>query len=108
MLINPLQAIGGEGRVIVQGQVRDDGKTVLEVMDSGPGFAENCLKALDPFYTTKDNGTGLGLPIVQSIITSHGGKLELENGKDGGALIRFVLPSGSVLPDEEIERGDKS
>ncbi len=108
VLINALQAIGGEGRVIVQGQVRDDGKTVLEVMDSGPGFAENCLKALDPFYTTKDNGTGLGLPIVQSIITSHGGKLELENGKDGGALIRFVLPSGSVLPDEEMERGDKS
>ena len=95
VLINALQATDRDGRVIMRGQVRENGQTVLEVMDSGPGFADDCQKALDPFYTTKDNGTGLGLPIVQSIITSHGGKLELENGKEGGAVIRFILPSAS-------------
>lgn len=95
VLINALQATDRDGRVSMRGQVRENGQTMLEVMDSGPGFADDCQKALDPFYTTKDNGTGLGLPIVQSIITSHGGKLELENGKEGGAVIRFILPSAS-------------
>ena len=106
VLVNALQAIGEQGRVVVQGQVREDGQTIFEVMDSGPGFADYCLKALDPFYTTKDNGTGLGLPIVQSIITSHGGRLELENSREGGALIRFVLPGVNLPP--LIEAGQTS
>ena len=42
--------------------------------DSGPGFPPALLhKLLDPFFTTKDHGTGLGLPIVNTIITSHNG-----------------------------------
>ncbi|MDE8731273.1 ATP-binding protein, partial [Desulfovibrio desulfuricans] len=44
------------------------------------------------FFTTKDGGTGLGLPIVQSIISIHGGVIKLENGPEGGALVRVLLP----------------
>ncbi|MDR3176305.1 MAG: two-component sensor histidine kinase [Desulfovibrio sp.] len=67
--------------------------TVLSFQDSGPGFPEeNMGKLLDPFFTTKDDGTGLGLPIVNSIITSHGGSLELFNAAEGGAVARVTLP----------------
>ncbi|MDR2800721.1 MAG: two-component sensor histidine kinase [Desulfovibrio sp.] len=66
---------------------------VLSFQDSGPGFPrENMDKLLDPFFTTKDDGTGLGLPIVNSIMTSHGGSLELFNAAEGGAVARLILP----------------
>ena len=66
-----------------------------------PGFDPAVLSSLlDPFFTTKDGGTGLGLPIVQSIITSHGGQIELENGPEGGALVRVLLPAADVEAPE--------
>ena len=48
---------------------------------------------MDPFFTTKDNGTGLGLPIVQAIIDSHGGSMKLANAPQGGALITVRFPT---------------
>ena len=48
---------------------------------------------MDPFFTTKDSGTGLGLPIVQAIIESHGGSMTLSNSTEGGALIRMEFPT---------------
>jgi len=47
---------------------------------------------MDPFFTTKDSGTGLGLPIVRAIIESHGGTMKLSNSPEGGALIRIEFP----------------
>lgn len=67
------------------------------VSDNGPGFNDaDFAKFLDPFYTTKPNGSGLGLPIVNSIVTSHSGSLKLANvaqEKGHGAFIRIILPS---------------
>ena len=65
----------------------------LSFHDSGPGFPPALLhKLLDPFFTTKDHGTGLGLPIVNTIITSHNGKLLLTNPEEGGAMITHPAP----------------
>ena len=65
----------------------------MSFRDTGPGFSPDALKkAGDPFFTTKDHGTGLGLPIVQSIIQSHGGSLRLDNAPEGGALITLSFP----------------
>lgn len=68
--------------------------------DTGPGFsAESLPKLLDPFFTTKDHGTGLGLPIVNTIITGHGGTMALYNAPEGdggdaeGAVVRVLLPA---------------
>ena len=64
----------------------------ISFTDSGPGFDPAVRdRILDPFFTTKDGGTGLGLPIVQSIVTSMGGTLELDNAPEGGAQVRVTL-----------------
>ncbi|MBQ7617626.1 MAG: two-component sensor histidine kinase [Desulfovibrio sp.] len=86
------QAMEGSGELLISSSRRSDqgqGFIELSFRDSGPGFDEQLLEHLmDPFFTTKDGGTGLGLPIVQSIITSHEGKIILENAPEGGARVR--------------------
>ena len=93
ILSNAQQALDGDGKIFIDGGTDGSGKTWLSFRDSGPGFAEDTLqKAMDPFFTTKDSGTGLGLPIVQAIIESHGGTMTLSNATEGGALIRMEFP----------------
>ena len=96
ILVNAYQAIGTNGTIHIRGERRDDGMIALSFHDSGPGFPPALLhKLLDPFFTTKDHGTGLGLPIVNTIITSHNGKLLLTNPEEGGAMITILLPVAS-------------
>ena len=92
ILVNGQQAMDGPGIIRISSRRSDDGRVVLEALDSGPGFDPALLDSvLDPFFTTKDGGTGLGLPIVSSIINSHGGEIRLANGPEGGALVRILL-----------------
>lgn len=68
----------------------------IEVRDSGTGLlAENLEKVFEPFFTSKDAGTGLGLPIARQIALDHGGTLTCENAPEGGAMFRLTLP----IPD---------
>lgn len=100
VLANSIQAMEHGGAITISaGPVRADNGTRIELRfaDSGPGFpAEDRDRILDPFVTTKDGGTGLGLPIVSNIITSHGGAMSLDDAPGGGALVRMVLPGGSL------------
>ncbi|MDR2696499.1 MAG: two-component sensor histidine kinase [Deltaproteobacteria bacterium] len=98
LVANALQAMEGEGALHVFGRTDADGRVELAVQDSGPGFdPEQLPQMMDPFFTTKDSGTGLGLPIVNNIIISHGGSFHLENAAGGGAVARLSLPGpGSV------------
>lgn len=72
----------------------------IAIIDSGPGFGDkDPACCLDPFYTTKPHGSGLGLPIVNSIIKSHDGSIELankENSEGPGAVVRVFL-KGAVV-----------
>ncbi len=93
ILANAQQAIQGPGHIYVDSVPAPNNHTILTFRDTGPGLSDEILnKAMDPFFTTKDNGTGLGLPIVQAIIDSHGGKLKLSNAPGGGALISIDFP----------------
>lgn len=99
ILVNGQQAMDGPGIIRITGSTDGEGHIRLEFLDSGPGFDAATLPSLlDPFFTTKDGGTGLGLPIVQSIIVSHGGSIELANGPEGGALVRVLLPATEPAP----------
>ncbi|KGJ99056.1 sensor histidine kinase [Thalassotalea sp. ND16A] len=64
---------------------------VLELSDDGPGFA-NLSNVLTPFYTTKQQGSGIGLSLCAEIIRNHGGQLTVSNQRDSGAKISMSWP----------------
>jgi len=69
------------------------GCTRIEILDRGPGMSEAVLQhALIPFYSTKRNGTGLGLALTREIVEAHGGRLSLQNRRDGGLCVAVQLP----------------
>jgi two-component system sensor histidine kinase HydH len=92
LVINGLQAVERQGRVEVTAQVADGGVT-LAVRDTGPGVALEHLSAIfEPYFTTKSEGSGLGLWIAQQIIAAHHGTIQAANAPEGGALFTVRLP----------------
>ena len=70
----------------------------LEVTDTGEGLTpEECARLFTPYYTTKRHGTGLGLAIVQSVVSDHGGRIEVESAPGAGATFRIELPMEQKL-----------
>ena len=78
-------------------------EVVVQVADSGGGLSEAMLDNLfEPFRTTKESGTGLGLPICRTIVEAHGGRLWAENGPGGGAIFSFALPTAATEETEPL------
>lgn len=70
-----------------------EGRIIISVSDSGPGVPLHMRKRIfDPFYTTKDGGTGIGLSLCHRIVVDHGGSLTVNNKDDGGAEFKIELP----------------
>ncbi|MCE9602867.1 MAG: hypothetical protein K8S21_11740 [Gemmatimonadetes bacterium] len=88
----------GTGRVELRTRTTTDGDALIEVRDTGGGFPASVLSRLgEPFVTTQAPGAGLGLGvfIIRGVVAAHGGLLELENGRGGGACVRILLPPAS-------------
>jgi len=65
----------------------------VEVEDTGVGIpSENLQHIFDPFFTSKDAGTGLGLSLVHQIVSSHGGQIEVDSHEGAGTIFRIILP----------------
>jgi len=80
-------------RIVIQTSQEDHRDVTVAVKDNGAGVDEQSLDRLfEPFYTTKQEGMGMGLPISRSIIEAHGGKLWVENNPDHGATFYFTIP----------------
>ncbi len=97
LLQNSLDAMRGarcpEPVVTVTSRRADDNCLHVTVEDCGPGMTPlQRRKALEPFFTTKKHGMGVGLPISRSLIESYGGRLSVESGAAGGAAVSFTLP----------------
>ena len=89
---NSIQACGGNGTIRVSTSSTDSGKITLRISDSGPGMAEDILnKIYDPFFTTKEDGSGLGLSISYEIIKAHGGQIDFYNEPSGGLTCEIKL-----------------
>ena len=86
----------GGGRVTLRGELVEGEETGWQrvfITDNGPGVAPEAMpKLFRPFFTTKSNGTGLGLAVVQKIIVQHGGHIEVRNCTKGGAEFIVTLP----------------
>ncbi len=94
LLLNAIQAMpeGGSLNVAVTSSPNGQG-TEIRVRDTGDGIdPETLKKVFNPFYTTKEKGSGLGLPIVKSIIESHRGTIGIESSPDQGTAVIIQLP----------------
>lgn len=94
---NAVEAVGDAGRVTLRAMRSTDehGRrcVTMEVVDDGPGFSEDVARQLFvPFFTTRDAGTGLGLPISRRIVEAHGGTLRA-NRRDGTTRFTAQIPA---------------
>lgn len=92
LLLNGLQATPPGGSVAIS-TGREAAGLVIEIRDSGEGIAADRLeRVFDVFFTTREGGTGLGLPIARRIIDEHGGSLALTSAAGQGTTARILLP----------------
>jgi signal transduction histidine kinase len=103
---NACQAMPAGGTVTIRAKrTQTDGKPAvsIEIRDTGRGMeAEVLERAVDPFFTTRPSGTGLGLPIVHRILEAHGGELSIETEPGQGTKVTMLLPMAS-RPDSDPE-----
>ena len=100
--------LAGPARIYVSLSVNAGDYAVIDVIDNGIGFPrENRRRLLEPYVTTRAEGTGLGLPIVAKILEDHGGGIDLLDGPDGqGARVALYFPREGV--PEKIAAGQRA
>jgi len=103
LLVNAFDAMkdapASERRVVMRAEANGAGTVELSVRDHGIGLtSDELVKIFQPFYTTKREGLGMGLPISRSIIEAHGGRLWAESNVDLGATFHFTLPAIDGAP----------
>jgi signal transduction histidine kinase len=107
LLSNAREAVGTGGKIFVSLE-RRPGRAEIVVSDNGPGVdEEECERIFEPFYSTKNNGSGLGLALVRKFVEEVGGKVQCEANQPRGARFRLELPLArsprSRFPQNETE-----
>jgi PAS domain S-box-containing protein len=101
LMLNGFEAISEgkvAGRLTIKSQQNPEDQVLISVNDTGIGLPpERADKVFDAFFTTKPQGTGMGLSISRSIIESHGGRLWATGNSDRGATFQFTLPVERVV-----------
>jgi len=115
LMMNSIQAmkdVDGSRELTIQSQRGGNGEVLISVSDTGAGLPpQHEEKIFNAFFTTKTEGTGMGLQISRSIVQSHGGRLWAADNPPHGARFCFTLPTrgetrDSVLPEDRTERAD--
>lgn len=107
LIRNSLQAMEGlagrEGRIDIQVSLAGDSKLMVQFFDNGRGVSNaDQANIFKPFFTTKADGTGLGLSFVKKVFTDHGGSFGLRDSNAEGTLFEGVLPLATV---EQFKEG---
>ena len=91
--MDAMQDVRGARSIAVQTSQSSASEATVLVSDNGPGIPADKLNSIfETFYTTKQQGSGLGLSIARTIVQLYGGKIWAENCPDGGATFMFTLP----------------
>jgi C4-dicarboxylate-specific signal transduction histidine kinase len=99
LMMNGIEAMTGVSdrprQLIIRSRLEDAAHVCISIEDSGAGVkAENIGRLFEPFFTTRSQGIGMGLPISRSIIEAHGGRLWAESTENQGTVFQFTLPGG--------------
>ena len=95
LIHNAVQVVGQGVEIHLAAQRVPDtpNQVCISVEDNGPGIADEHLQRIfEPFYTTRSQGTGLGLSVVKTVAQAHQGHVEVTNKPEGGAIFRLYLP----------------
>jgi signal transduction histidine kinase len=98
LVVNAMQAMepiaNAHGEITIRTEMLDASSVICSIEDSGAGLGPQDLKRIfQSFFTTKENGMGMGLAICRSIIETHGGEIAADNASvHGGARFFFTLP----------------
>lgn len=102
LLLNAVQAIDGSGSVTVSIGAQEE-SAVITVADTGRGMTEQQVAQIfRPFYTTRSNGTGLGLSLVRRIIDDHHGQIEVASQPGEGSTFQVLLPFARAVESLEV------
>jgi len=91
--IDAMKTLSTARELTIRSQQVKDGQLMISVSDTGIGLPQHPEQIFNAFFTTKSQGTGMGLPISRSIIESHGGRLWATSNSDQGATFHFTLPN---------------
>lgn len=95
LIINGVQAMGGDGGRLSVRTLRDGDGLCVEIADTGVGMTrEQVARMFEAFYTTKARGLGLGMPYARKVIEEHGGEIGVESSPGAGTLVTVRLPAG--------------
>jgi signal transduction histidine kinase len=94
-MLNGIEAISNAPRMLtVTSQLRSDGQIQIDIHDTGPGLPpDKGDQIFEAFFTTKPQGSGMGLAISRSIVESHGGRIWASSDDGHGATLQFSLPA---------------
>lgn len=93
VMLNSLQEMHSGGRLVIRAAQNEEGGAHIRLSDSGAGIdPHNLEKVFDPYFTTKHDGTGLGLALTKKIVDEHGGTLEIEETNQHGTTVKITLP----------------
>jgi two-component system, NtrC family, sensor histidine kinase HydH len=100
IILNAIEAMRNAGTLSISNR-RSDHKLWLEIKDSGPGMSEEeAKKIFEPFYTTKAQGLGLGMPYAKKIIEQHGGTISFNSTLGEGTRVSMSLPAQTEVEND--------
>ncbi|MFZ4288666.1 sensor histidine kinase [Variovorax sp. HJSM1_2] len=109
LLLNSIDAVNSaeisNRRILITTRRLDHSFVEVRIDDNGPGFSEEGLRhSFESFFSTKEDGMGLGLAIAKSIVSQHGGSIHIGNAAKGGAVVRFTLMTSYT--NQDPDKGD--